>query len=138
MGDPGARPEAELDHPLRILVVDDDLGVLTSMRRLLASMGYAVTEARNAAEGLSKLEAQDVAVIDLKLPDQPGVVVVREIRRRGSATRVAVWTGSTDERLLAEAAAAVGADAVFHKPSDLEKLVAWVSRAPSGGDVAGQ
>jgi CheY-like chemotaxis protein len=112
------------------------MAVLTSMRRLLASMGYAVTEARNAPEGLARFDAHDVAVIDLKLPDLPGIVLVREILRRRKSTRVAVWTGSTEARLLAEAAAA--ADAVFHKPSDLEKLVGWISDPASGGGEGGR
>ena len=59
-----------MNEPLRVLVVDDHAGVQTSMRRLLASLGFAVTEAGSAAEGLANLDGQDVAVIDLNLPDQ--------------------------------------------------------------------
>jgi hypothetical protein len=60
--------------------------------------------------------------------------MVPQIRRRNPATRVAVWTASTEARLIAEAAAAFGADAVFNRPADLEKLVGWISNPTPGGD----
>ena|SRR5687768_10606744 len=121
--------EEELSHPLRILVVDDDTAVLTSMRRLLGSLGHAVTTAGSAAEGLARFDAHDIAIIDLGLPDRSGLTVVPEIRRLCINTRIALWTGSTEARLLTEAAAAAGADAVFDKPPDVPKLVAWVNGA---------
>jgi two-component system, OmpR family, KDP operon response regulator KdpE len=127
-----------LSHPVRILVVDDDAAVLTSMRRLLASLGHAVTTAGTAAEALDRFDAHDVAIIDLGLPDRPGLELVPEIRRLCATTRVAVWTGSTEARLLAEAAAAAGADAVFDKPPDVRKLVAWVGGASPGGGRRGR
>jgi CheY-like chemotaxis protein len=123
--------EAELNHALRILVVDDDAAVLTSMRRLLASLGHAVTTAGSAAEALARFDAHDVAIIDLGLPDRSGLELVPDIRRLCVKTRVAIWTGSTEARLLTEAAAAVGADAVFDKPPDVQKLVDWVGGASS-------
>jgi hypothetical protein len=57
-----------------------------------------------------------------------------EIRRRGVTTRIAIWSGSAEARLLAQAAASVGADAAFNKPPDVKKLVAWISGASPGGD----
>ena len=108
------------------------------MRRLFASMGHVVTEARSAAEALARFDGHDIAVIDLVLPDQPGYTLVPEIRRRGLSTRVALWTGSKDPQLLAKAAAAVGADAVFHKANDLEKLLAWIGGASRARDEGGR
>src|SRR5688572_3367474 len=104
------------------------------MRRVLTALGYAATTAGSAAEGLARFDAHDVATIDLGLPDRPGRAMVPEIRRRGTPTRVAVWPASTGALLLAEAAAAAGVDAVFNKPSDLEKLLAWIGGGSSGGD----
>jgi hypothetical protein len=75
---------------------------------------------------------------DLGLPDQPGLAMVPEIRRRGITTRVAVWMASTEARLLAQPAAAAGADAVFNKPSEGgeaarvdQRPVVWRRRSPS-------
>ena len=127
-----------MSQPLRILVVDDDAGVLTSMRRLLASLGHAVTTAGSAAEGLARFDAHDVAVIDLGLPDRSGLELVPDIRRLCVNTRIAIWTGSREAPLLTEAAAAAGADAVFDKPPDVKKLVAWVNGGTSGGGQRGR
>src|SRR5688572_2096267 len=103
------------------------------MRRLLASLGHAVTTAGSAAEGLDRFDAHDVAIIDLGLPDRSGLELVPEMRRLCASTRIAIWTGSMQVRLLTEASAAAGADAVFDKPPDVQKLVAWVSGASSDG-----
>ena len=47
---------------MRILVVDDDVGVLASLRRLLTSLGYAVTTAGSAAAGLANFDGHDIVI----------------------------------------------------------------------------
>lgn len=59
---------------MRVLVIDDEEGVLNSIRRRLERSGYAVTTANSAAEGIEKLTQADrpfdVIVTDMSM-DQP-------------------------------------------------------------------
>jgi CheY-like chemotaxis protein len=105
----------------RVLLIDDDPGVLKSMTRCLTQLGFDVCQAATATEALAKLDGQDVVIIDLKLPDQPGTVVLRKIRTENRPIRTAIWTTSTGAAALPEVAA-LRPDAVFYK-MDVEELL---------------
>jgi len=79
---------------LRVLVVDDDLGVLQSVRDLLAAEGCEVLVAGGGLEALKVLEANsvDIVVSDVVMPDLDGYDLFMEIKRRGD-TPVLLMTG---------------------------------------------
>lgn len=79
---------------LRVLVVDDDLGVCRSLRDLLAAEGCEVRVATNGLRALEALEQSpvDIVVSDVVMPDLDGYQLFMEIRRRGS-TPVILMTG---------------------------------------------
>lgn len=64
-----------------ILLVEDDTLLRHAFRLLLEDAGYEVLEAGTAAEALASVERQAPALIllDLGLPDRPGLEVVREL-----------------------------------------------------------
>ncbi len=78
----------------RLLLVDDEPGILDSLRRLLERDGYVVSCARSAEEALGVLsrETFDVVVTDLRLPHLSGLEILRLARRMSPDTEVILMT----------------------------------------------
>ncbi len=66
----------------KILVVDDDRGILKWAQTFLTGKGYHVVEAENGRDALEKLkkETPDLIVLDIILPDMDGYQVCNKIR----------------------------------------------------------
>jgi len=114
----------------KILVVEDEPGVLRAVQRVLSSQ-HEVVPAQRVAEALECLgrEAFDIAIVDLQLPDGSGYDVNREIQRLRPDTDVILMTGSTthqDQKLFQ----ALEQDAFYFlfKPFDRRVLIALVER----------
>ena len=71
---------------LRILVVDDDLGVARSLRDLLAEEECDVHVATDGLRALEIIESTplDIVISDVVMPDLDGYELFMEVRRRGS------------------------------------------------------
>ena len=100
-----------------IYVVDDDAGVLGSLRFLLETDGFEVKTFRS---GMALLNAAapvgiDCLVIDYKMPDINGIDLVGRLREHHVAAPVILITGYPDENIFARAAAA-GVEHVLQKP----------------------
>ena len=76
------------NNPPSILVVDDEKGLRTGVKRLLEAEGFQVDIAENGTAGikLGTEKEYDVAIIDLKMPDVDGLQVLKEIKRVFSNT----------------------------------------------------
>jgi DNA-binding response OmpR family regulator len=72
----------------RILVVEDDERIRSSMRMALEDEGYEVDEAASGEDALDRFSAQaaDVALIDLMLPGMDGFECCRALRRAPTTT----------------------------------------------------
>ena len=86
---------------IEVLVVDDDTRVAQVNAAYVEKVpGFHVAgEAHNAAEALRQLEALpelDLVLLDHYLPDETGLAVVREMRRRGHQTDVIMVTAARD------------------------------------------
>jgi two-component system, OmpR family, response regulator len=111
------------------LIVEDHEQSAAALRRLLCASGFHARVAGTVAaarESLASGWPQSV-VLDLCLPDGSGVELLRTIRRRGPAVRVAVATGSADDAMLREVKR-LRADAVFVKPLWAPALLEWLGR----------
>lgn len=109
----------------RILVVDDDPGVLTSVQRGLGHEGFDVVVAAEGREALAAVRsaAPDAMVLDVVLPDVDGVEVTRRLRADGHDLPICVISAMTDvEHRVAGLQA--GADDYLIKPFALAELVA--------------
>lgn len=86
-----------------VLVVEDQQKHLESLRRGLEAEGYEVVAAATGPEGLSAAMSGtvDVMVLDLMLPGQHGLDVLRELRAAGFSKPVLILTAldSVDERV---------------------------------------
>lgn len=115
---------------LTVYVIDDDQGVLCSLRFLLETEGFEVSTFENAAYVLSsELEKQvDCFVIDYKMPSMNGIDLAGRLRDRHITTPIILITGDPDEDIPAKAAAA-GLYQVIMKPHFEESLVAHIRQA---------
>ena len=79
----------------RILVVDDDEFVCSSLKWLLADEGYDVEAAADGKSALGVLSRQsfDLVLTDLMMPDVDGLAVLRETKRVSPNTAVIILTG---------------------------------------------
>jgi FixJ family two-component response regulator len=104
-------------HQPSIYVVDDDVGVLGSLRFLLETDGFEVRTFRSGAALLSAVRPTEVdcLVIDYKMPDINGLDLVALLRSNDIAAPVILITGYPDDNIAARAAAA-GVEHVLMKP----------------------
>jgi len=86
---------ANMNDKTRILVVDDDEVVRRSYVRSLQSLACNVDAASNGAEALQSMErnAFDVVLLDIRMPGQDGISVLRTIKQKWPESEVVVITG---------------------------------------------
>ncbi|HKF18082.1 MAG TPA: response regulator transcription factor [Candidatus Dormibacteraeota bacterium] len=121
---------------MRVLVVEDDEQVASSLRRGLRELGMAVDTVGDGVEAVAAAEAApyDVIVLDVMLPGRDGYDVARTLRRRRVGSRILMLTGRTavDDRVQGLDA---GADDYLAKPFALKELAARI-RALTRRDLA--
>ena len=113
----------------RILVVDDEPHILSTLAPLLRARGYdvATTTSGHSAIAIAEREAPDLIVLDLGLPDIDGVEVCRIIRGRGTIPIVVLSArGAEGDKVRA---LDLGADDYVTKPFGAEELLARIRTA---------
>jgi signal transduction histidine kinase len=130
---PVVREESTAAGEHRILIVDDNADVRTTLREMLSLDGHEVHEAGDGATGIAiaRAHAPDVALIDIALPDVDGYEVARRLRsgEHGMRMKLIAVTGfgqPEDERRALEA----GFDAHLTKPVRLAQLARAIAGAP--------
>ena len=110
-------------QPLRLLVVDDDPGILGIVERFTRQLGMEVifrTSGRDALACLAEVQP-DVALIDLQMPGVGGIDVLRAIRAADPRCQAILMTGNASLDTAIEAVKA-GALDYLTKPFDVERL----------------
>jgi DNA-binding NtrC family response regulator len=114
-----------------ILVVDDDAGVRTFVRRVLEHCGYPVAMAEHARHALEILAGLNGAIrlllTDVRMPGLSGVELLRRVRTLWPELPCLFMTGYADETWAVEALAL--ACPVLRKPFTMDELEAAVARA---------
>ena len=113
-----------------ILIVDDEPPIRKLLRMGLATQGYAIAEAPNAAVALDVLGRGpvDLILLDLGLPDMRGHDLLRAIRASHPDLPVVVLSSRDDERGKVEALD-LGADDYVTKPFGMAELLARLRAA---------
>jgi two-component system KDP operon response regulator KdpE len=113
----------------RILIVDDDAGLVRGLRVNLAARGYEVHVAPDAASGLALASRYppDLAIVDLGLPDLDGIEVVAGLRGWTRAPVIVLSARHTEAAKVA--ALDAGADDYVTKPFGMDELLARVRAA---------
>ena len=114
----------------RVLLVDDDVAVLTVTRRVLEKAGFVVTPCANGARALAALAAQsfDVMVSDIQMPGITGLKLLRAVREYDLDLPVVLMTGNPGVNSAADAIE-YGAFRYLIKPVPSLELASVVSRA---------
>jgi len=106
-----------------INVIDDDLAICDTTRRLLKSVGYEVTCFSSAEEFLARIDksAPGCALVDICMPGIDGLQLVARLRREAPHLAIVVTSGCVSEEAI-EAATAFRAT-VLLKPFLRDKLM---------------
>ena len=112
---------------LRILVVDDDPSMVSTLEDVLQASGYQVEVAYSGTEAIERVAEiePDCILMDIRMPGPNGVEAFREIRRVSPHSFVIFMTAYSSSSLVDEAAAE-GAVGVLTKPLDLDRLLGLI------------
>jgi two-component system alkaline phosphatase synthesis response regulator PhoP len=122
----------------RVLIVEDEEGLLEGLSHNFKFEGYDVLTAKNGTEGLKMALKQkpDVVILDIMLPEKDGFTVLKELRQRHREIPVLVMTARNFEADVLKGFD-LGADDYVTKPFGIKELMARVrrltERAGSGG-----
>src|SRR5579863_8952830 len=110
---------------LRILLIEDEPGLVLTVSDLLSTEGYEVESAADGETGLSKAMAGkfDLVILDIMLPRKTGFDVCRELRQKGIDVAILMLTAKTQvvDRVVG---LKLGADDYLTKPFDPAELLA--------------
>jgi two-component system copper resistance phosphate regulon response regulator CusR len=110
---------------MRVLIVEDDRQLRTSMTRGLREASHAVEQAPTGEQAiaLAKSGTFDVMILDVRLPDVDGLAVCRAVRAAGNRVPILMLTAldGVDQRI---AGLDAGADDYLTKPFDFGELLA--------------
>lgn len=111
----------------RILVVEDEPGLVLTLEDRLRAEGYVVGVARDGEDGFGRASAEtwDLILLDGMLPRKSGFDVCRDLRARGVKTPVLMLTarGQVSDRVVG---LKLGADDYLVKPFDMSELLARI------------
>jgi len=114
----------------RILLVDDDVEIVESMRTVLESRGYEILVARDGNQGLvmAEKDGPDLVVLDMMMPKRSGFLVLEKLRRGSpNPVRVIMITANEGSRHKAYAEM-LGVDDYIRKPFAMDRLLASIDR----------
>jgi DNA-binding NtrC family response regulator len=118
------------DAAPRVLVVDDESGILESLRILLKTEGFVAVTAHGGRQGIEKFDEfkPDIVLTDVRMPDITGVQVLSHVRQKDPEVPVILMTA---QATLQSAMQAVNEGAFYYiqKPFRNDELVAILKRA---------
>lgn len=112
---------------MKILLVEDEEGLVLTLTDRLSSEGFNVTSATDGKAGFEVAQAEpfDLLILDVMLPKKNGYDICRDLRQKGIATPVLMLTakGETIDKVLG---LKLGADDYLTKPFEMIELLARV------------
>jgi DNA-binding response OmpR family regulator len=119
----------------KILIVDDEPNIVTSLSFLMKKSGFETSVARDGDEALAEVERfrPDLMLLDAMMPHRDGFEVCQKLRASGwTDLKIVMLTAKGRETEVAKGLA-VGADAYVTKPFSTRDLVDQVTRLLGGG-----
>lgn len=123
-------PELQSLTQSKILVIDDELGYINSLKRLFIQQGYQVSTARDGfAAGVNLLtERPHLITLDLQMPGLDGFEVLQYIKQRPDLANLKVVVISGLAATELNRALELGANAVLAKPFENQQLITLVNQ----------
>jgi putative nucleotidyltransferase with HDIG domain len=114
-----------------LLFVDDEAGILSSLRRLFRPQGYTIFVAGGGAEGLAVLEKEpiDLVISDMRMPEMDGAQFLEKVRQRWPQVVRILLTGYAD---VTSTIAAINRGEIYRyiaKPWDDQEIILTVKDA---------
>ena len=122
-----------------LLVVDDEADIRTLLDDILKDEGYAVRSASTGAEAIEEItkDLPDLVMMDIKLPDQDGIGVLRQLKREHPELEVIVMTAFGGSSTAIKAMEHGAYDYVT-KPFDIDDLLATLKRVFEHADMSSE
>jgi len=111
----------------KILIIEDEPGILLGLKDEFESEGYIVYEAEDGEKGLAATKQQkpDLIILDIMLPVLDGYEVCKRLRREGDTTPIIMLTVK-DKEIAKVLGLELGADDYVTKPFSLREVMARV------------
>jgi DNA-binding response OmpR family regulator len=120
--------------PRKVLIVDDEPNIVTSLNFLMKKGGFETSVARDGDEALTEVERfqPDLVLLDVMMPKRDGFEVCQKLRADGhTQLKIILLTAKGRETEIAKGLA-VGADAYVTKPFSTRDLVDQVNQLLAG------
>jgi two-component system response regulator HydG len=116
-----------MNYKLRILIVDDDQRMASTLADILELKGYETTRAHSGAEALEKIKAAvfDCTLTDVRMPGMNGVELFQELRKQQPGVPVVLMTAYSTDELIRQGLEG-GAAGVLDKPLDIHQLLGFL------------
>jgi len=117
----------------KILVVDDEPGIIKIFETFLIKNGFEVIKAPGGKEAIKILNSDtkiDLMVLDMKMPKAPGIDVINEMVRINKKIPAIILTGSVDAEKYFIDLKALGYshEDILYKPADLFELLKLIKK----------
>ena len=111
----------------KILIVEDEAALATTLKDRLRKEGYLVSTARDGVSGLDMATSEpfELIILDLMLPGQSGLTICQKLREHGSHTPILMLTArrQTIDKVIG---LRTGADDYLTKPFQMAELLARI------------
>lgn len=114
----------------KVLIVDDEVELAATLSERLQLRGYGAVAAYSAEEGMNAVRAlsPDVVILDLNLPGEGGIGILKKIKRSSPSIQVILTTGHGEIQSEEEGLSA-GAFSYITKPFDISELMEQIDKA---------
>ena len=109
----------------KILIVEDTKDTRELLHYYFTNAGFVVLTASNGGEGayLAQTEQPDIILSDLMMPTMSGLELLKHLRAQPETAGIPIIVFTAFGKEMREEAIAAGAEQVFSKPFDFDKLV---------------
>ena len=109
----------------KILAIDNELGVLDTLRTILVERGHEVIYALSGEEGIAKVKKEnpDIVICDIKMPGKDGYEVLKEIKKDPIKWRPVIMLTVLSEMGSIRKAYDYEADYYITKPFKVEDII---------------
>lgn len=121
----------------RILLVEDNPGLVEILHKFLSILGYDVSVATTGTEAVRMATAQmpDLIILDIMLPEIDGLEVASRIRQNPQTRSLPILAITANPSFeMKMKSQAVGCDAFFHKPFTIKRLADTIEKLLKEGE----